>query len=228
MIGYNFKILKMKYLQIIILVLLSQLAFAQVPFGFSYQGLLLNVDGNGIDNKEVEFVITLSPDNDGAVVYYQESQTVETDQNGVFNFNIGEGLAMTGSMNEVDWLASVPYIGIDYDLSDGQGAQSLGYTQFNSVPFCFYSKYVVCQDGPKGFRGENGPVGNPGPAGATGATGATGFSGQNGPPGKPVTPMLIVAPDNPVEGTIYLDSGANTEDGAPGFRYFDGSGWLDL
>jgi len=218
---------KMKKLIIISLCLVGQLMYAQTPSAFSYQGMLLNEDGYGIDNKTADFIITISETNSSVNIYYQELQEVTTDQNGVFNINIGEGTSLQGTMDDVDWLASVPFIEVEYDLSDGQGSQSLGYTQFNSVPFCFHSKYVVCQQGPQGFPGQNGPAGPVGPVGPPAPSGQS-PQGAQGPPGLPITEMLNATPAGSVEGTVYLDDGTNTEDGTPGFRYFDGTEWIQL
>lgn len=218
----------MKNILIILLTLIAQVSFAQIPNAFGYQGLLLNADGYAIENKLVDFVVTISANNDGFDAYYQEVQSIETDKNGVFNFNIGEGDVLSGSMDDIAWLSSVPYIGIEYDLLNGEGINDLGFTQFNSVPFCFYSKYVVCQDGPKGQDGKDGAQGPIGPTGPPGATAATGATGQQGQPGEPITGMLNAVPTNAQEGTVYLDDGSNTEDGLPGFRYYDGSTWIQL
>jgi len=93
-------------------------------------------------------------------------------------------------------------------------------------------------EGPIGDTGPQGPPGDPngpagptgatGPEGASGAIGATGLTGPAGPEGIGVQTMLDVAPPNPVQHEIYLDSGANRADGLPGFRYFDGVVWVDL
>lgn len=221
----------MKKLYLLALLFISSLALCQTGNTFSYQGLLLDANGNGVENSIAQFVISISQDVNGASLYYQETQIVSTDNNGVFDFVIGEGDAILGDMDNVDWLSSIPFIGVQYDLMNGSGVQDLGYNQFQSVPFCFRSQYIVCQkgfDGEPGIPGPQGPEGPPGPAGPIGATGATGPAGPQGPPGFPITEMLNEAPSNSVAGTIYLDDGTNTEDGLPSLRYFDGNIWIDL
>ena len=217
----------MKHALIILLSLITQLVFTKTPEEFSYQVLLLNSEGYPIDNRNVEFLISIGLDKEGIDTYYQEIQNIQTDKSGIFNFNIGEGETLLGSMDDIEWLSSVPFIGIKYDLSDGQGMKSIGFTQFNSVPFCFYSKYVVCQDGPDGRDGLPGPQGITGATGPNGATGPEGASGAMGASGIPQTPMLSSEP-SVFEGRVYLDDGTNTEDGNPGFRYYDGTNWIQL
>jgi hypothetical protein len=42
-----------------------------------------------------------------------------------------------------------------------------------------------------------------------------------------ITPNSM-APSSPSQDTVYLDDGTNTSDGTFGFRYYDGSAWVDL
>lgn len=221
----------MKNIFVIILLFSSHLLIGQVSSDFNYQGLLLSAAGSGVDGKLVDFVVSITADVQGSIAYYSEAQEVQTDENGIFNFVIGEGTPLSGSMGDVDWLGSVPYLDISYDLRDGEGDRFLGVTSFSAVPFALYSKYIYCLPGEPGVRGLNGPAGEVGPQGPQGAQGPAGWDGQQGaqgPPGIPNMPILDEAPANALEGTVYLDDGTNRGDSAPGFRYYDGSDWLDL
>jgi len=97
--------------------------------------------------------------------------------------------------------------------------------------------------GPQGYGGPAGPAGDPGPAGPSvgdvgpaGNPGPIGFPGQdgygiNGEPGNDgifSLQMTNELPTNPNSSKIYLDDGSNREDSKPGFRYFDGTNWIDL
>jgi len=77
-------------------------------------------------------------------------------------------------------------------------------------------------NGPQGVSGLNGSNGPQGPQGAQGPQGITGSTGLG------IQRMLAVAPLSPSQHDIYLDSGANRADGNPGFRYYNGSTWIDL
>lgn len=87
--------------------------------------------------------------------------------------------------------------------------------------------------GPPGPPGPMGPIGPPGPAGPTGPQGPTGLPGQtfpgaDGPPGKLIQELMSQAPSNPESARIYLDDGTNRDDGEIGFRYWNGTNWIDL
>lgn len=100
--------------------------------------------------------------------------------------------------------------------------------------------------GPQGPQGYGGPVGPPGDAGPIGpSVGDVGPPGDPGPPGPPgqngygsqgepgndgifMLGMTSVVPINPTVSNIYLDDGTNREDSKAGFRYYDGTNWIDL
>lgn len=107
--------------------------------------------------------------------------------------------------------------------------------------------------GPAGPQGDPGPPSNiqgpPGPEGPPGPNGGPpGPVGDQGPPGPdspdgvqgPIGPtgpnifenkdfnMTSTPPANSDISTIYIDDGTNRADGKPGFRWYDGSQWLDI
>lgn len=100
----------------------------------------------------------------------------------------------------------------------------------SSVPFCLHSRYVVCQAGLDGLTGPQGAQGEQGPAAVDGQplSGQQGPQGDQGPQGVPIIERQATTPQNPGLGRVYLDDGSNTSDGNPGFRYYDGNGWIDL
>ena len=226
--GLTYKSNNMKKLIFILTLLSTQFLAGQVPSAFSYQGLLVDNQGNGIINKDVTLNVIISADINLTNNYYTEVHDVKTNDNGMITLNIGEGTPLQGAVSDIDWLLSVPYISINYDLNDGSGEQSLGTSQFNAVPFCFSSKYIICQDGPPGSTGAIGPQGSQGLQGPSGLTGQAGLPGPQGPPGDAILPLLDTPPITAIEGTIYMDNGTNRSDALPGFRYFDGNNWIDL
>lgn len=218
--------MKMRLTIIFLLISLSNV-FSQYD-AFTYQGLLLDASHNPSSNVSLEFTVSISSDPAGQDIYFQEQHILTSDENGVLAFNVGNGAALEGSFDDIDWLAGVPFINVEYDLGDNNGIRSLGTQEFNSVLFCLESKYVTCEDGPDGPAGPQGPEGPQSHIDATGQTGATGAQGPAGPEGNPIMTQLDAVPMNPYEGFIYLDTGTNRYDNKPGFRYFDGTDWIDL
>lgn len=195
---------------------------------FSFQALLLDDNANPIPNSQAVVRTTIAADKDLTNIYYQEEQTMTSHASGTLDFSIGSGELLQGSLSNIDWLAGVPYISVDYDLLDGAGWQETGVAQFRAVPFCLESKYVVCQDGVPGIRGREGAEGEPGPQGPQGQGPPPGPQGPQGRQGPTVIVPLATPPTAPQEGRVYLDDGTNTGDGNSGFRYYDGTNWMDL
>ena len=98
-------------------------------------------------------------------------------------------------------------------------------SQFNFVLFCLESRFIYCAEGPQGEIGFQGRQGNPGVQGPQGNPAPAGPAGRTG---VPVIIPLSTPPANPLEGRVYLDDGTNTGDNNSGFRYYNGTGWIDL
>lgn len=85
--------------------------------------------------------------------------------------------------------------------------------------------------GPIGSEiGDPGPIGIEGPMGPQGPQGLQGGVGPQGPNGIFRMEMLSTPPNqtNPDEENFYLDDGTNTHDGNPGFRFYNGTEWVDV
>lgn len=213
----------------LIFLFVASIAWGQYD-AFTFQALVLDVDANPIANANATVRVSLTDANQNTT-YYQEEQDLFTSENGTIAFNVGGGTPLQGAMADVDWLASVPYVQISYNLMDGKGWHNIEGQKFHSVPFSLQSRFVVCQDGSDGLVG---PIGPQGAQGAVGPSGVFGFNGADGPQGEQGlsgVPMVIresSVPDNPQQGRVYLDDGSNRADGSPGFRYYTGSSWMDL
>lgn len=195
---------------------------------FSFQALLLDEKAYPIPEALAEVRTTISADLDQNTIYFQEQHSVVSSAAGTIDFSIGKGTILQGAMKNIDWLASVPFVGIEYNLLDGKGWQVTEVQKFRAVPFCLESRFVVCQDGERGIDGAQGPQGLPGPSGPVGQPGNVGPTGDQGQQGPTVLIPLPAAPASPQEGRVYLDDGTNTNDGNPGFKYYTGTEWIDL
>lgn len=79
--------------------------------------------------------------------------------------------------------------------------------------------------GPPGQDGETATQGPQGPQGPQGGLGPQGFKGVDFALGAQAT-SIVPTPSNSLN--IYLDDGSNRNDGKIGFRFFDGTQWIDL
>jgi len=76
--------------------------------------------------------------------------------------------------------------------------------------------------GAPGTDGQDGAPGLPGPQGPQGAQGLEGFSFTNN------STMTGIVPTPGPDLNLYIDDGTNTASGEPGFRFFNGTEWVDL
>lgn len=88
--------------------------------------------------------------------------------------------------------------------------------------------------GPQGPQGPIGPgggeKGEQGPQGFQGPQGPQGAQGPQGPAGSDFQNNVEMNSSTPISSNqnLYLDDGSNRNDGQPGFRFFNGSTWIDL
>ncbi len=154
-------------------------ALAQSPQKISYQAVIRNSSNQLVTNGPVGMRISILQGSVSGSNVYIETQSLNTNANGLVSLEIGAGTVVSGNFGTIDWSAGPYFIKTDTDPSGGTNYTITGTTQFLSVPYALYAE----RSGTPGTPGPAGPQGNPGPAGATGLTGPTGPQGNPGPAG---------------------------------------------
>ncbi|MFM9986958.1 MAG: beta strand repeat-containing protein [Flavobacteriales bacterium] len=113
--------------------------FAQSPYGFNYQAALRTSQGELASSTPVIVRISLHAETlDGAIIYQEEHDAITTNL-GLINLVIGEGNAIVGVFENLDWSANSAYfIQIEIDL--GEGMIDTGTQQLMSVPFAIIAR----------------------------------------------------------------------------------------
>lgn len=150
---------------------------AQVPQKFNYQGLARNSSGAPLVNKAISLRLSILDGTSSGPVVFMETQTVTTNQFGLFNTAVGAGVPIVGSIASVAWSSGDKYLRVEMDPDGGTAWNNIGTTQLLSVP---YAMYAMTPAGPQGPVGPAGPAGPQGPVGPQGPAGPT---GPQGPPG---------------------------------------------
>ncbi len=194
--------------------------FAQLPQAFSYQGIALDKEDKPLVNQQLGFKISILEDNAAGNTVYCETHTASSSEIGLFNLQIGRGTVVDGSFGAINWGIKRHFVKVEMDAAGGENYTLAGTVELLTVPYALYALE----------SGNNvpGPAGPPGPPGVNGTSGAPGPPGPPGPPGFGIIDMLSEVPANAAKGFTYLDDGSNRENGKPGFRFFDGSSWIDL
>jgi hypothetical protein len=113
-----------------------QLAAQQVPYGFNYQSIARDAVGLPITSTPVQFRISIIQTTTIGGLVYQETQTQTTNQFGLVNLVLGQGTKIGGSaitFSEIDW--SLDKYFIQVEVNNSGTYSSLGYSQFQSVPY---------------------------------------------------------------------------------------------
>jgi hypothetical protein len=165
---------------------------AQAPQSIKYQGIARNASGSALNNQALTVRLSIYNTTATGPLLYRETHAVTTNGFGLYNLNIGQGSALSGTFNVINWGSGAKFIEQEVDF--GSGFVSMGTSQFLSVPYALYAETsgtggpagptgatgAVGATGANGTNGTNGATGATGAAGAIGATGATGANGTNG------------------------------------------------
>lgn len=125
----------MKKIFIVAVLLMLQLAcFAQS--GFYYQGVAKMTNGAPISSQTISIYISIlstSPDE----LFYKESHSIKTDDDGRFSLVVGEGSVLQGTFNEINWRSKEIWIQTEMDA--GQGLEDMGKSRILPVPIATYA-----------------------------------------------------------------------------------------
>lgn len=165
------------------LILVVQIASAQVPQLLNYQAIARNNSGEVLANDTINLEFKIhdgSPT--GNVIFGEEHLDIITNQFGLFTVSIGNGTSQINSIQSIVWGTNSKYLEVKMN------GVSMGNSQLLSVPYALYAA-----NGGGGSTGATGPTGPPGINGSTGATGAngigvTGPTGATGPANGPTGP----------------------------------------
>ncbi len=203
---------------------LSSIGFAQSPNAIPYQAVARNTSGTLIANQNISLRFSIHDVTASGTVVYQETQSVTTNQLGLFAVNIGQGTAVTGNFSTINWGTGAKFTQVEIDPTGGSTYTDMGTQQMMSVPYALYAAHsndagpagAQGATGATGTAGTNGTNGTNGVAGATGATGNNGTNGTNGTNGIDGTNGIVGATgatgNNGTNGT----NGTNGIDGTNG------------
>ncbi|MBC7775735.1 MAG: hypothetical protein H7246_09885, partial [Phycisphaerae bacterium] len=126
-----------------ILALKFNIAEAQSPQGFKYQGVARNAASQPIANQNIaiRLSIVLDPDGDGdgPLVYRERHQTITSDL-GVFSLNVGQGTALSGTFANIVWGGNLHAMRTELDPAGGNTFTFMGSSPILSVPYALHAQ----------------------------------------------------------------------------------------
>jgi len=134
------KLIKMKTITTLIIALFTIFSIcAQSPLAFNYQGVARNLSGNPIPNQDIGLQIAILQGSVSGSEVYKETHLVTTNQLGLFNIQIGNGIVVNGNLIDIDWGTEDHFLQLELDESGGNNYQLVGTSQLLSVPYALYA-----------------------------------------------------------------------------------------
>ncbi len=126
---------------IIILITMALIsdAFAQTPEKMSYQAVIRNSDNHLVTKTTVGMKISILQGSMEGTLVYSETQSPETNDNGLVSLEIGTGTT-SDDFSAIDWALGPYFLKTETDLNGGANYTISGTTQLLSVPFALFSK----------------------------------------------------------------------------------------
>jgi uncharacterized protein (TIGR02145 family) len=116
--------------------------FSQVPEKMSYQAVVRNSGGLLVRNGSVGIRITIyNLITKGNDVYYEETHTRTTNNDGLVTLEIGGGTMISENpFSSIDWSTGPLYLGTAIDPEGGSNYTIIGASQILTVPYALYAK----------------------------------------------------------------------------------------
>ncbi|RME32613.1 MAG: hypothetical protein D6794_12445, partial [Deltaproteobacteria bacterium] len=118
-------------------------AMAQAPNATCYSALAHDVFGNVLANQEVTIRLSVLRDGPTGSVEYQEIHKTQTNDQGLFAVNLGEGeITGNGAQDEfrnVDWANGTYWLKVEMDATGGQNFELMGVSQILSVVYALHA-----------------------------------------------------------------------------------------
>lgn len=116
--------------------------FAQVPNLMSYQAVVRDNQGELVINRLISVRIQIRQGSEFGPAAYAEIHKVQTNENGLFTLEIGKGLSVIGSFDEIKWEEGPYFLRTEIDLTGGTDYSVIITSQFLTVPYAFYAEKV--------------------------------------------------------------------------------------
>jgi hypothetical protein len=137
----------MKKIIILTFLFITLLTFAQVPQGISYQAIALNTVGAPVVSGNVGLRLSVLDNSATGTAVYTETHTKTTNTQGLFNLVIGQGTAVSGTFNTINWGTNSKFLKVEMDATGGTNYVLVGTTQLLSAPYALAADSLVTSPG---------------------------------------------------------------------------------
>ncbi|MBS1778015.1 MAG: hypothetical protein JST70_01735 [Bacteroidetes bacterium] len=117
------------------LVTIANMAIAQAPNKFNYQGIARTASGTPVANQALGLRLTIHDASASGATLYQETQNVTTNAYGLYSTAIGSGTVVSGTIAGINWGMGDKYLQVEIDPAGGTSYTDAGTSQLLSVPY---------------------------------------------------------------------------------------------
>jgi uncharacterized protein (TIGR02145 family) len=128
-----------KLLTLSMVILTSFNSFAQIPQKMSYQAVIRDHNNVLIANQTIGMQISILQGSATGTPVFVETQTPNTNANGLVTIEIGGGTPVSGTFNGIDWSTGTYFIKTETDPFGNTNYTITGTSQLLSVPYAFYA-----------------------------------------------------------------------------------------
>ena len=133
-----------KYLIIVALMMMAAMnATAQAPQLINYQAVARDAAGTPLANQAVSIRFDIHDGSPTGSVQYQETQSATTNAYGLFNVQVGNGIAVVGTMASVTWSSGNKYLQVEIDPTGGSSYVDMGSQQLVSIPYAAFANSAI-------------------------------------------------------------------------------------
>jgi len=113
--------------------------FAQAPQKMSYQAVIRSNNNTLLISTSVGIQISILQGSETGIPVYVETQTPNTNSNGLVSLEIGTGTVITGTFSGINWANGPYFIKTETDPTGGTTYTISGTNELMSVPYALFS-----------------------------------------------------------------------------------------
>jgi hypothetical protein len=138
---------------ILVLLLIANVAIAQAPQGIPYQAAARNSSGAILASTNISVRFTIRDSIATGAIKYRETHSVTTTAQGMFSLNVGQGTVVSGTFSGINWGTNAKFMQVEIDPAGSTSYIDMGTQQMMSVPYAKYAETsgAVVSSGGSGF-----------------------------------------------------------------------------
>lgn len=122
----------------VLLILLPAFGWAQSPQGIKYQAVARDATGQPMQNTNVFVRMNIIDGGEHGIIVYTETHKVQTNELGLLNLVLGQGIPSVGFFDQIDWATGNKWVWIEMKIDNGDFV-TIGKSEMLSVPYALYA-----------------------------------------------------------------------------------------